>query len=137
MMFSETFAVVTDYKTRGSKIYARTHAVLLADGHEDSPIRVKTYEITKPEIIPYKDIKSFLKKYIPKNYDVYLCDGYYDTYSKILEELRYRFTVKNIDDTPEELQERIIQYFMKVNSKVDVNVKKSIDAVFEKECITI
>jgi hypothetical protein len=144
MTFSEKFAVVTeyktrftvviDYKTRGPSKYSRTHAVLLADEHEDSPIIPWTYPIIKPEITPYKEIKSFLESAIPQNYDVYLCDGY-DKYFKILEELKDRFTVKSIDDAPKELVGKILLYFAKVNKKADAKENMYINNMCENNGI--
>jgi len=135
MIPSREFAVVTDYLKRGSGkssgMNIIIHAVLLSNDYNASNIMMCAYEQNQSDIP--KKIKTLLKKHIPENYEIYPCDGYYEKYSKILEELEPKFIFKKIDDAPNDIQGEILKNFQKVNTIKGVNMQKCIDALVEKE----
>jgi len=141
MTISETFAVISEYKKIFSKTVIQLHTVVLSDRYKELP-KIYPYRILKPEVIPYKELKTFLESAIPENCEVYASDGYYKKYSAIIKELEQKYVfnrIKRMCDAPEEIQGELVLCFARANNDRDKNIKnhikKHIDAMFERENI--
>jgi len=110
-------AVLTDMqkKSLGKDVYI--HAVLVVEDNDNQSIDTCIYNKCEPEEIRNSTLKSFLEKNIPKQSEVYTCDGYYSQYAPILEELKGKFTIKQIDDAPSGIQGDIVLYFGQVRAE--------------------
>jgi hypothetical protein len=122
---SLTFAILTEYKKRSSGIDLYVHAVMIVKEKRQSTIKTHIYNNNSDQLRATRDdnLKSFLEKTIPENYEVYASDGYYPKHAQTIDRLRQQFTIREIDSAPVKIQGDIVHYFSKIIRTLSIRPK--------------
>jgi len=136
-----TFGILNDYKINEAGISVRTHAVMLVHEHTEPTIRQFSYNLSRPEKIPFTDLKNFLERNIPvkakgQGYDVYVCEEYFYKHLPVLKELKHRFNTINMSDAAylsEEMQIKILTHFQELGQALNSNSKNCLDAIIKMQ----